>query len=137
MDPVTLIVAALAAGAAVGLKDISANAIKDAYVGLKGLLRRKFAGRPAAEMVLDQHEQEPDVYRAPLKSELSKTGAGQDPQVIEAARRLLELADPEGTARGKYEVRADIIQGAQFGDHNQQKNVFGATPGISDSPPRD
>ena len=44
MDPITLIVAALAAGAAAGLGDTASQAIKDAYAGLKGLIKRRFAG---------------------------------------------------------------------------------------------
>src|ERR1700722_6846176 len=43
MDPVTLIVAALVAGAAAGLKDTASSAIKDAYNGLRGLVLRRLA----------------------------------------------------------------------------------------------
>jgi hypothetical protein len=38
MDPVTLIVSALVAGAATAAKDTTSNVVKDAYSGLKGLL---------------------------------------------------------------------------------------------------
>jgi hypothetical protein len=40
---VTLIVAALAVGAAAGLKDTAAAAVRDAYGALKGLISRKYA----------------------------------------------------------------------------------------------
>ena len=46
MDPVTLIVTALAAGAVFGLKDTASAAVKDAYAGLKALVKRRFVGRP-------------------------------------------------------------------------------------------
>jgi hypothetical protein len=39
MDPVTLIVTALAAGAASALQDGTAEAVKGAYARLKGLLK--------------------------------------------------------------------------------------------------
>jgi len=35
MDPITLIVTALTAGAALGIKDTASTAVRDAYVGLK------------------------------------------------------------------------------------------------------
>jgi hypothetical protein len=56
MDPVTLIVTALAAGAASALQDGTAEAVKDAYGRLKGLVKRRFAGRSKAELVLAEHE---------------------------------------------------------------------------------
>src|SRR5690349_23355356 len=42
MDPVTVVVSALAAGAATGLTDTVATAVKDAYAGLKRLLTRRY-----------------------------------------------------------------------------------------------
>jgi hypothetical protein len=134
MDPVTLIVTALVAGAAAGLKDAAGSAVKDAYTGLKGLLTRKFADRSVAQTVLDEHEQQPDVYEAPLRSELAAAGVDQDAQILQAAHRLLELADPQGAASGKYEVNIRTGQGVQIGDHNQQHNVFGAPPSENDRP---
>jgi len=43
MDPITLIVSALVAGAAVGTKDTASEAIKDAYHSLKNRLMGKNA----------------------------------------------------------------------------------------------
>lgn len=48
MDPVTLIVTALAAGAASALQDGTSAAVKDAYARLKVLVTRRFAGRAKA-----------------------------------------------------------------------------------------
>ena len=39
MDPVTIIVSALVAGAAAGLQPTAEQAIKDAYNGIKALMR--------------------------------------------------------------------------------------------------
>ena len=41
MDPITLIVTALAAGAALGITDTASSAIKDAYAGLKALVKKR------------------------------------------------------------------------------------------------
>ena len=57
MDPISLIIAALAAGAIAGVKDTAGQAVKDAYAGLKALVHRRFAGNRDAEAALDQSEQ--------------------------------------------------------------------------------
>jgi hypothetical protein len=105
MDPVTLIVTALAVGAALGLKDAASSAVTDAYNGLKGLVRRVLAGRPGGELVLHQHEQDPQVWDK-LAHELTAAGAAQDTGLVAAAQAFLALADVGGTAAGKYAVAA-------------------------------
>jgi hypothetical protein len=44
MDPISLIIAALGAGALAGAKDTAGTAVKDAYQGLKTLIKKKFEG---------------------------------------------------------------------------------------------
>ena len=97
MDPVTLIVTALAAGAALGLKDAASTAIKDAYGALKAMAKRRLAGHPDGELALDRHEQAPDTWRAPLQAELTAAGADGDGELMAAAKALMELADPAGS----------------------------------------
>jgi len=62
MDPITLIVTALAAGATLGISDMASSAIKDAYAGLKALVRKRLGGRPEADLVLAKHEQAPEAW---------------------------------------------------------------------------
>ena len=128
MDPVTLIVTALAAGAALGLKDAASTAINDAYGALKALVRRRLGARPDGELALDRHEQAPDTWRAPLEAELTAAGAGGDAELVAAAKSLMELADPAGSREGKYIVDVRGSQGVQIGNHNKQENVFHAPP---------
>jgi hypothetical protein len=52
MDPVTLIVAALAAGAASALQDNAKESVKAAYARLRGRLTKRFAGRRALSVKL-------------------------------------------------------------------------------------
>jgi hypothetical protein len=66
MDPVTMVVAALAAGAGAGVKDAATQAVKDAYAGLKAMLAERFRGNQSAELVLRQHEDSPQTWEAPL-----------------------------------------------------------------------
>jgi hypothetical protein len=124
VDPVTLIIAALVAGAGAGLKDAAGAAVRDAYEGLRSLLRRRFGGNPSAETVLAEAERDPNTWEQPLRKYLAETGAEQDGAVLEAAQRLMSLVDHAGSQAGKYQIDARYAQGAQFGEHNVQTNTF-------------
>jgi RIP homotypic interaction motif len=121
---VEVIVTALAAGAAAGSTDVAKSAISDTYTGLKSLLRRRLTGRERAQEALEAVETEPGRWQALLGDDLAESGAATDEQVITAARRLLTLTDPDGTAATKYRVSADHAKGVQLGDHNTQTNTF-------------
>ena len=119
---------ALAAGSALGLKDTASSAVKDAYAGLKALVRKKLAGRPDAEVVLARHEEAPETWQAPLMSELGEAGADRDRDLVAAAQALMSLVDEAGARTGKYTVDVRNAQGVQIGDHGRQDNVFHAPP---------
>src|SRR5262245_3968944 len=104
MDPITLIVTALAAGAALGAQDTMSAMVKDAYTGLKGLVRKRLGGGPDAELVLARHEQDPEAWQPPLMAELAKTGAGGDRDLVAAAQALLDLIGEADRQPGKYTV---------------------------------
>jgi hypothetical protein len=129
LDPITLIVTALAAGAALGVTDTASSAVKDAYAGLKALVRKRFAGRPDAELVLTEHEKAPETWQAPLMAELVAAAADDDSDLVTAAEALMSLVDRAGARAGKYTVDVRGAQGVQIGDHNRQDNVFNAPPG--------
>jgi hypothetical protein len=150
MDPVSLIVAALVAGAAAGGKDVASSAVKDAYNGLKALLvkrfRKKAASQPSATAidpvaVLEAHETEPSRWTGSLEDALRDSAADRDEQILAAAKALLEQADPSGSAAGKYRVDLRGAQGVQIGDHGQMTVTFGgpnsppAAPNPAAEPP--
>ena len=121
MEPISLIIAALVAGAAKAAGD----AAPDAYNGLKALIKRKFAGEPKAEMVLEEHEQDPETYEAPLKKKLAEAGADKDEEIIKVARELLKQIKSEEPAAGKFKTEFQAeVKGAQVGDRNKQENKF-------------
>lgn len=123
MDPISMVVAALVAGAS----DVAGQAVKDAYQGLKALLTRKFAGKPAAEIALAEHEKQPEVWREPLKANLAETATDQDPEIVEAARKLLDLVKAHEGGAGKYTVTiGERTQGVLVGDDGEQTNYFGS-----------
>jgi hypothetical protein len=129
MDPVTLIVTALAAGAATALQDGVSSALKDAYARLTALVKKRFAGHPDRELVLARYEQAPQVWDKPLAEELTTTGAADDRDLMAAAQALMQLVDAAGSAAGKYQVVVHGSRGVQVGDHNTQHNTFGPASG--------
>jgi len=128
VDPVSLIVAALAAGAAAGAQGAVTNLVSDAYAALKALVRRRFAGRSSGEVALEKHQINPDAWRSALAAELKDAGAAGDRELLDAARRLMAMVDPEGTDAGKYRVDVRGAQGVQIGDHGTQTNTFTTPP---------
>ena len=129
MDPVMLIVTALAAGAASALQDGASAAVKDAYARLKALVTRRFAGRAKAELVLAEHQAAPQTWEEPLAAELSAAGAESDADLVAAAQALMSLVDEAGSRAGKYVLTVRDSQGVQVGDHNTQTNIFRPGPG--------
>ena len=128
MDPVTLIVTALAAGAASALQDGASSAVKDAYARLKALVKKRFASHPKGEMVLAEHQASPQTWEAPLAAELSEAGVDGDADLLAAAQALMNLVDEAGSRAGKYAVALQDSQGVQVGDYNTQTNTFGPRP---------
>lgn len=127
MDPITLIVTALAAGAVSGAAaDAASSAVKDAFAGLKALVAKRLSGRPDAHVVLNRHEAAPETWRAPLSAELTGAVADRDSELIAAAQTLIALLDDAGMRAGKYAVDARGTQGVQIRDHTRQDNVFNA-----------
>jgi hypothetical protein len=128
MEPITLIITALAAGAALGVKDTASKAVLDAYNGLKSLARRRLAGRRNGDVVLAEFEEAPQVWREPLAVALTEAGAAQDSDLVAAAEALLRLAEAAGPRGDTYHVNVTNSRGVQTGDHNVQHNTFGTRP---------
>ena len=119
MNPLTLVLTALATGAAAAAKDTAGQAIKDAYQGLKTLVQKKLGSTNAGgQVALEKHAEEPDVWAKPLEAELRKVGAAQDQDLVAAAHALMAEVDPKGAARGTYNttVHGNVIGFVQ-GDH--------------------
>lgn len=126
MEPTTtLILTALAAGATAAAKDTASQAIKDGYAGLKSLIQKKFAGKAEAEMALTKHEEKPKVWEEPLKDALAETAANQDEEIIQQARQLLTLINPQQASQGKYNIQIGEGKGIVIGDNAQVTQNFG------------
>ncbi len=121
MEPITLILTALVAGAA----ETSTDAVKDAYQGIKELIKRRFTDKPEATMALAKHAEKPQVWEEPLKDEIITAGLDRDEEILTAAKQLLELAQPEEAAGGKYNVQFHgEVKGAVIGDQSTVNQTF-------------
>lgn len=97
VDPVTLLVIALTTGAAVGLKDSAAQAVRQAYSALVAAVKHRY---PSVD--LEPATQSPDsAEQRQALTEALRAGAAPDRDVLEAARALMlaaERQDPGAVA---------------------------------------
>lgn len=125
MEPVSLIVTALTAGAVAALKDTASQAVKDTYSGLKTLIQKRFAGKPEAEMALAQIEKKPEVWAAPLKDALTENGVDKDEEILQQAQQVLKLVQPQQASQGKYNINIGEAKGTVIGDNANVTQNFG------------
>ncbi|MGY2148826.1 hypothetical protein ACW9HM_05050 [Nocardia gipuzkoensis] len=82
-----VVVSAIALGASSGVSDTAAQAVKDAYVGLKSLILRKYHGVDVSGL-----ERKPDSEskKASLAEDLDDAGAAGDAELGAAAVAVLQ-----------------------------------------------
>jgi len=128
MEDVALIVTALATGATGGALDALKDDVKDkaktVYAKLHDLVRRRFRGNASAEIILSEHQADPETYAAPLAKKLAEAGARGDTELVATARAFMELVDQASARSGKYSVTIKDSKGIQVGDGNIQVNKF-------------
>jgi hypothetical protein len=112
MDPISLIIAALAAGATAAAKDVAGTGVKDAYEGLKTLIKKRFAdqGKTDDSDIVDKYEKKPDskAVKALLEEELSSIEINQDETIKKAAQEIMKKEDPKGFEEGKYNTNVSV-----------------------------
>lgn len=112
MEPVTILVTAMALGAAAGLKPTMEQAVKDAYAGLKKLIQQRYAN-----VDVEQLEKDPtsDTRKKLLEEELSQTQAQHDQEVLQQAKQLLDIIQECAPATAKViGVDLERIRGASL-----------------------
>lgn len=112
MEPISIIVTALATGAAAGLKPAAEKIIQDAYAGIKALILRKYAETSVA--LLERDPASP-AKREVIREELEKRDAGSDQELLTQAKAVLDAVQrhaPE--AAGQIGVDLEEIKGASL-----------------------
>lgn len=129
MEPVTLILTALATGAAFVIKEGASEAAKDTYHGLKTRIQQLLADKPEYEMALAKHEEKAEVWEEPLRHALTESGADKDTDIVQTAHKLMILINPQQAASGKYNVQiTGEVQGFVQGDNAQVTMNFHDKP---------
>ena len=111
MDPVTLVVTAVALGASAGVTDTTSTAIKDAYAGLKRLLSRRQVDLSAIE-----RNPKSTVQRDALRETLADSPDAVDQELLDAAEQLTDAVAADEPRAAEVvgvdlkDVRAGFIQ---------------------------
>jgi len=127
MDPITFIVAALAAGAAAGLTATAEEAVKDAYAGLKQWLQDRYAN---VELAVLEKDPKSTTRRDLLAEELQAADAGADDELLAKVQELLDvLAQHAAAAQAASAVGVDLanVQAAAL----KIKSVRASGTGVS------
>lgn len=106
MDPISAaILSAATAGAASAGPKMVEKAISDGYEFLKSLLHRKFGADSEVSQAVTDIEKHPgsEGRKVTLQEEMTKVGAGNDPELLEAAKRLLETLSQSQSVHGSYQ----------------------------------
>ena len=120
MDELEIITTALSAGAGAGISGVASESIQAGLAELKGMLRRRFAGRRTAQRSLDFEGGDPAQWAALIGQDIMASGANRDAEILAAAHRLMDLVG----ARRSGRVYVSHAQGVQFGNFNVQNNNF-------------
>ena len=102
MDPISLLIGAIAAGA----KDVTSETTKDAYRGLKSLIHKHFGPAGDVAISVEQLEKAPESphRQGVLKEELEKVKIASD--LVTQAQTLLDFLNKEGVkSRRTYKAR--------------------------------
>jgi hypothetical protein len=125
MEPISLILAALAAGASAGISGTMSRAVEDAYASLKAKVVQALRGDHESLKVLEQHDARPQLFRDQMGQIVSSRGLHEDADLLRAAQSFLAGLDPAGAAKGRYSIDARDSQGLVAGDHNTVTQHFG------------
>ena len=120
MEPISLILTALVAGATAAVKDTAGKAVKDSYDGLKALIKKKFEGDALAQAIIEAKPEEIKQAEGLLKTKIAAVGIDKDEEILKAAEAVMKTGDPEGASTGKYDFRG--AKNVKVGDHNTQTN---------------
>jgi hypothetical protein len=125
MDPISIIVTALIAGAAAALKPTTEQLIKDAYAGVKDLIQRKYASVNVPMLEADPASK---ARQAVVKENLEKADAGKDEDLLREAKALLDAVQAHASdIPGAVGLDLQDIKGASLSAEHILAEGRGAT----------
>lgn len=111
MEPIEVILSALAAGAITGATDVAGTAIKDAYKALVSLVTKKFGSNKEAKSHLDNYLKDSETWEKPVKKAIQENKIDKDDQVIKLARELSKLVKSNQASLENYVEINGNVQG--------------------------
>jgi hypothetical protein len=111
-----IIIAALIAGATAAAKDTAGVAVKDAYEGLKALLKKKLEKDALAQAMVDAKPEEIKQAEVLLKNKIAEAGIDKDEEILKAATTVIQLEEEsQGVTGSKYNntIGGDMKTGVQ------------------------
>ncbi|MGY1942803.1 hypothetical protein [Nocardia asiatica] len=123
MDPFTVIVTALIAGAAAGGQEAASETVRDAYRAIRRRVGRSGADAQA-RAALEANETSPGSDVAALEAAVIRAGGVDDSQLRALAAQLLEALPTADTERARHHIDLRHAKGVQLGDNNTQNNTF-------------
>lgn len=127
MDPITIILTALVAGASALAKGTLSEAGKDLYKAVKTKVSSKLQGDPKGQTILAEYEKDPETWEKPFRKTLSQMGVENDQKLLNLANQLLvhvhyQRGNQAVSITGSNVTNSNIIAGdfrvEQRGTHN-------------------
>lgn len=123
MDPLTVIITALIAGAAAGGTEAASMAVRDAYTALRDRLS---GGADSGTItVIEANEAAPGSNIGELEETLSRHRSMEDRELQAAAQTLLSRLPSDRVDHARSRIDLRHARGVQIGDHSTQHNTFG------------
>jgi hypothetical protein len=133
MDPITAAILAVLPALA---SDLVKSTVKDAYEGLKAVIRRKWGDTSPISKAISAMEEDPKskAQSAVLEEKVSAVRATEDAEVVQALRQLVEQMKTHGiggetVAKIQFNMSGGVVQGVAGAENVQIGSInFGAPP---------
>jgi hypothetical protein len=133
MDPITAAILALLPALA---SDMVKTGVKDAYEGLKAVIRRKWGEGAPISKAIAAVEEDPTSKAQPavLEEKVGAVKATEDAEVAQALRQLVEQMKTHGVggeavAKIQFNMSGGVVQGVAGAENVQIGSMsFGAPP---------
>jgi hypothetical protein len=133
MDPITTAILAVLPSLA---SDLVKSGVKDAYEGLKAVIRRKWGETAPISKAISALEEDPNskAQAAVLDEKVAAVKATDDAEVAQALHQLIEQMKARGVggeavARIQFNMSGGVVQGVAGAENVQIGSMtFGAPP---------
>jgi disulfide oxidoreductase YuzD len=133
MDPITAAILAVLPALA---SDVVKSGVKDAYEGLKAVIRRKWGDTAPISKAISAIEEDPNskAQKAVLEEKVGAAKATEDAEVAQALHQLVEQMKTHGIggeamARIQFNMSGGVVQGVAGAENVTIGSMsFGAPP---------